>query len=694
MKKKFYIMAVVLSLVLMTIPFWGAFASPGGYTLTFDAGGGTISGSSQITGLSPGALVTPDQFPGVSRGSDTFIGWMHNGAPVTSPGGITINGNTIVVAHWQTSGQQGPITPTPAPSGHTIIFDFGGGTTPNGAIFAEITVTSGAALSISQIPVPRNGFRIFQGWQIVGDSTSPLMTSASLDGFVAESNMTFIARWGKAIFYTVNFLPGDSRAGAVLTPGATDGGLLQACGRIELQMEPNTAIAAGQVPTVSLPAGSNWVFTGWVVTGGPQCSAADSSGAAGHVVIANTNFTAQFAMRVTFDLAGGRIASTNSFADVQLAIPVGGTIDGTVGQNVPVPVRDGFFFIGWQRVTSDGAHRGPRLSAAEVAGLEITNDNWLFVAIWGTHGVVVTPAPTVVPPPHHRPQHTQSPPRTPAPSSQPVVITVRLAPGAGTLPANTSNILTGPFGFRVADLPTPIAPAGYEFDGWFMHNVLVTGAFAAVADVTLYAHYNRVEVNPGTMITLTFIPAGGVMPTGVSTTQTHAYGTVVSVLPIPSRTGFVFSGWNQSGSIVAPPLTLRQNMTLTAMWLPLRTEYEPAATATPAPSSQPTPAPSTCPTATPAPSSQPTPAPSSCPVVPTPAPSSSSTPQVPDRFNPQTGPLQISFAVFGAVMFVGLAAFGIMQLVSKQKQAAGEHRQSMTRQSREDRIVGMLGDKE
>jgi len=63
---------------------------------------------------------------------------------------------------------------------------------------------------------------------------------------------------------------------------------------------------------------------------------------------------------------------------------------------------------------------------------------------------------------------------------------------------------------------------------------------------------------------------------------------------------------------------------------------------------------------------------------------------VPPRFNPQTGPLQISFALFGGVMFVGLAAFGIMQLVSKQKAAAGEYNANMTRFNREERIVGMF----
>jgi len=41
-------------------------------------------------------------------------------------------------------------------------------------------------------------------------------------------------------------------------------------------------------------------------------------------------------------------------------------------------------------------------------------------------------------------------------------------------------------------------------------------------------------------------------------------------------------------------------------------------------------------------------------------------------------------------MFIGLAAFGIMQLISKQKAAAGEYSANMTRFNREERILGMF----
>ena len=49
--------------------------------------------------------------------------------------------------------------------------------------------------------------------------------------------------------------------------------------------------------------------------------------------------------------------------------------------------------------------------------------------------------------------------------------------------------------------------------------------------------------------------------------------------------------------------------------------------------------------------------------------------------------------IFGAVMALGGAAFGIFKLSQRQLSASGEYRSTLTRYGREKRITDMLDDK-
>jgi len=254
--------------------------------------------------------------------------------------------------------------------------------------------------------------------------------------------------------------------------------------------------------------------------------------------------------------------------------------------------------------------------------------------------------------------------------------------------------------------------------GWFLHGELITSDFVVLVDTTIFAHFQRITV--GRNYTLTFVLEGGVLPAGVPNPQTHAYGTVVP-LPVPTRAGFVFAGWMLNNAMVTSPFTIRGNTTLTAVWL-----AEAPPTPTPAPTIPP----------------------GQLVVVFDPSPGnftggesgvrtgvygfvvqSMQTPTragytfvgwhhggtritlpltvrrdmtigalwtpvqgayVPGRPNPQTSPIAVSFTIFGAVILVGITAFGITKLTRKQKAAAGQYRSDMTRYNREERILDMF----
>lgn len=89
-----------------------------------------------------------------------------------------------------------------------------------------------------------------------------------------------------------------------------------------------------------------------------------------------------------------------------------------------------------------------------------------------------------------------------------------------------------------------VPPAGYEFTGWFTERdggaqISQHDIFIATSTDRLYAHYKARD------ITVIFNARGGtVSPTSKTVTVDKAYGE----LPIPSRTGYSFSGWSKASA--------------------------------------------------------------------------------------------------------------------------------------------------
>ena len=85
--------------------------------------------------------------------------------------------------------------------------------------------------------------------------------------------------------------------------------------------------------------------------------------------------------------------------------------------------------------------------------------------------------------------------------------------------------------------------------------------------VSAFATYVIGGSNSG-YFTVNFAPNGGVMPTGISTSQLHSVGSTINTLPNPTRSGYVFTGWVLGNNVANPPLIVNGDMTLRAMWLP------------------------------------------------------------------------------------------------------------------------------
>ncbi len=111
-----------------------------------------------------------------------------------------------------------------------------------------------------------------------------------------------------------------------------------------------------------------------------------------------------------------------------------------------------------------------------------------------------------------------------------------------SVPTEQSKPYEGTYG----SMPTATR-AGYSFNGWYTApsggtQVTSSTKISAPGDHTLYAHWT-----PNNYV-LTVAPNGGNFNGSTSnTTYTQAYSTL-KVLPMPTRTGYTFNGWSQSGS--------------------------------------------------------------------------------------------------------------------------------------------------
>ncbi len=130
---------------------WESGSQPGStYTITMDANGGTLVGSSTLTTGTDGKLAALPATP--THATDTFNGWWTaatGGLQVTTS--YVFNSNGTIYAHW---------TPAQAQE-HTITLDANGGMFAGGATTTSL-LTSGGVLK--NLPTPTHATDTFNGW--------------------------------------------------------------------------------------------------------------------------------------------------------------------------------------------------------------------------------------------------------------------------------------------------------------------------------------------------------------------------------------------------------------------------------------------------------------------------------------------------------------------------------------------------
>ena len=312
-------------------------------------------------------------------------------------------------------------------------------------------------------------------------------------------------------------------------------------------------------------------------------------------------------------------------------------------------------------------------------------------------------------------------------------LTVRFAPSPGTLSDYDNDVYSGVLGFRINSFPEPIPPLGYVFVGWFVNGTQVHPPIAAVRSITILAAFAPVADPESTVsFAIVYDPGPGQLPAGVSPIQSFTYGSALISLPIPSKTGYNFTGWIWNEEPAVPPLIIRSDMVLEAAWMPASGQ-QPA---------QPL-YPPTIPPFHYVAAFNPFPGtftgdetglrfgrsgsmirgmpenpvrqgaifdgwrlPNGSPLDGTlviqrdimltaiwnsytesGAASVTSVTPIERRPNPQTSPIVVSVVIFGAVIFLGLTTFGIFRLRSRQAAATGKYHAAMARYVREIRIL-------
>lgn len=272
--------------------------------------------------------------------------------------------------------------------------------------------------------------------------------------------------------------------------------------------------------------------------------------------------------------------------------------------------------------------------------------------------------------------------RIPAGDAAGTTFTLTFRPTGGTMPPGEALSSSLPINTVLSQLPTPTRE-GHAFGGWMdghrivempvvlSSNTELSAIWVRLPDPSQNANaYTNTDTNTqATAVTQTtqtatitaiFDPSPGVFAAGENGLRPGTNGTVITNIPTPMLSGYIFVDWRlPGGNTHTGNLILTEDIRLTAIWVPVAT---------------PTPNPSPTPEATPAPTASPTPAPGNTGSLP----------------NPQTNPVQISLMIFGTVMIAGIAAFSIIKIRRKHMAAADEYRSNVARYNREKRIMDLL----
>jgi uncharacterized repeat protein (TIGR02543 family) len=554
LKKAYSLLAVAALAALPACSNPTGGGGPAGYTLTFDANGGSLDAGEAVLVVDHGAAVGP--LPAADRPDYRFDGW-YTAANKKYTESTFIVTDLTLYAHW-----------TALVDPLTVTFKANGGT-PLGK--EDHSIKSGDM--VGKLPVPvRSGYDLV-GWYTAANGGIQYTAASTVTG-----NVTLYAQWAMKSYtdgggyytgvYTIRF---DVNGGDPLAAG------------LDTRSVSNGA-AVGELPE---PTRAHYRFDGWY-------SAANRRYTAASTVTGDTILSAHWTaladpITISFNVTDGDALSKTTLS-VNSGDPVG---------NLPEPSRTGYFFDGWY-TAADG---GTKYTGTEpVTGGDITlYAHWILgvYTVWfdvnggdplgeGQETRTVdsgAPVGTPLPVPtrthydfdgwyggaHDRYTGAE---KVTADITLSAHWTAQIDPftvsfdvnGGDPLEKNTLSVKSGDL---IGTLPVP-ARAGSTFDGWFdalSGGTRYTGGETVTGDLTLYAHWTA-----GTHIITIDLNGGNLLGGGGQNTRIVNYGDPIGTLPTPTRTHYTFDGWYTAvdgGTQYTASTIVTGSVTLYARWTEL-----------------------------------------------------------------------------------------------------------------------------
>ena len=369
---------------------------------------------------------------------------------------------------------------------YTITLDPDGGEVSPDSVTVDIMSRSGIGSLMSIPPTPTRDGYTFRGWYTAkGGHGNLVLAGTGTAGF--GGNSTLYAHWELA-HYRVTF---DAHGGEV-TPAydSTDG---------------DWKLASLPMPTRD----ALHTFNGWwtaPIDGTGEKVDIDREYRANTTLYAHWIYTGVH-YKITFDANEGTVDPASEETDA------GGKL-----QDLPLPEKDGYAFVGWFKGKTDG----------EVVSTEtVFEGDATIYARW----ILITDK----------------------------IFKVTFSAHDGTVYPEFG--MAGEDGKLLTPLPTPKRD-GFAFQGWFTEDGEVTAGTVFTADATIHARWTIIHY------TITLDATGGdVTPTTVTT---GSHWELMDDLPVPTRDGYTFRGWftaETGGTNVVPRSTvLMGNLTIYAHW--------------------------------------------------------------------------------------------------------------------------------
>jgi uncharacterized repeat protein (TIGR02543 family) len=514
------------------------------YTVTFKSNYTPDTTLYTRTVTAPAATVT--DFPAnPARSGHSFGGWntRANGSGTPFTASTTVEGDITVYAQWTAT----------SPGSHTVTFLMNDGTE---GVHDLKTVTAPAD-TVTDFPAnpARPGYS-FGGWNTAANGSGASFTgSTTVDG-----DITVYAQWTATSpgSYTVTFRLNDGT---------------EAVHGTKIVTAPATTVS--ELP--ANPSRTGYSFGGWNTlangSGTPFTTATPVTGDI--TVYAQWN---SHSWTVTFDSDGGTTEADPKTRTVE-------SPDTTVGTLPAPPAKTGYTFGGWY--TEKNGSGSPFTALTTVSGNITVYAQWTAHtytvsfrmndgsdAVHGTKTVTV-PADTVSELPAN-PSRTGysfggwntaangsgNPFTTATPVSGDITVyvqwnshswTVTFDSDGGTTEADPETRTVESPDTNVGTLPVPPTKTGYTFGGWYTEKNGGGSAFTATdtvsGNITVYALWTA-----NTYIVSFWLNYGADAVHGTKNVTVPA--TTVSELPgNPSRSGYIFGGWNTAANGSGTPFT-------------------------------------------------------------------------------------------------------------------------------------------